>query len=158
MIQKKIITALLALTVIFIMGCNSSEKSRVVGKWTVDKAYAHRSDEASQRFSNEQAKRIDSLLTVKFAGTTYNFAADGKVTLAAGTDQITGTWKMGKDEKNGNAELSMIVMKFEGWEQAWFPAAGKSLFYLGEIDAINARLMPANDDGSSVIYDLSKSK
>lgn len=154
----KIITALLALAVVFTVGCSSSEKNRVVGKWTVDKAYAHRSKEATERFSSEQISRIDSLLTKKFAGTTYNFTADGKVTIAAGTEQITGTWEMGKDEKNGNAELSMIVMKGEGWEQTWLPGAGKSLFYLGEIDAINANLMPPKDDGSSVIYDLSKSK
>jgi hypothetical protein len=154
----KILFTLAVFATVILAGCNSSEKNRIVGKWTIDKAYVHRTEEAAGRFSSEQVKRIDSILNKKFTGITYTFSADGKVTEAIGGDQRTGTWEMGKDEKNGNAELSMIIMKGEGWEEAWLPAAGKSLFYLGEIDAINAKIMPPAKDGASMVYDLSKSK
>jgi hypothetical protein len=150
----KIVIVLLALTAVTILACNSSEKSKIVGKWTVDKAYAHRDKYANEKESN----KIDSLLNKEFAGTVYDFAADGKVTITSATEKTQGTWQMAKDEKNGNAELSMILLNGTGWTEQWMPSNGESLFYMKGIDnAINAKLIPAKN-GTSFIYSLSKTQ
>jgi hypothetical protein len=153
--NKKILIALLVFASTINIGCkSSSEKNKIVGKWTVDKAFAER----TKYDLPAQADYIDSNLNKKFAGTVYDFMAGGKLSITDATGQTLGTWEMLKDEKNGNKELSAIKMKGEGWEELWLPGVGESLFYLKDIDnALYAKLVIARN-GSSFYYNLSKNK
>ena len=156
----KILINLVVFATVILAGCNSSEKNRIVGKWTVDKAFAERT-----KFDLDP-DYIDSNLNKKFGGNVYDFMAGGKLTITNATGQIQGTWEMLKDKKNGNKELSAIKIKGEGWEELWVPGVGESLFYLKDIDdALYAKLIISgnrtpmlNYNQTSIYYNLSKNK
>jgi len=151
----KILVASLVFASVINIGCNnSSEKNKIIGKWTVDKAFAER----TKYDLPLQADYIDSNLNKKFGGNVYDFMEGGKLTITDANGQIQGTWEMLKDEKNGNKDLSAIKMKGEGWEELWVPGAGESLFYMKDIDnALYAKLVIGRD-GTSFYYNLSKNK
>ncbi|MBK7434458.1 MAG: hypothetical protein IPI66_11535 [Chitinophagaceae bacterium] len=153
--RMKFAIALLVFAGVFSIGCkSSSEKNKIIGKWTVDKAFAER----TKYDLPMQADYIDSTLNKKFGGNVYDFMEGGKLTITDANGQIQGTWEMLKDEKNGNKELSAIKMKGEGWEELWVPGSGESLFYMKDIDnALYAKLVISRD-GTSFFYNLSKNK
>jgi hypothetical protein len=158
----KTLIALVAFATVILAGCNSSEKSKIIGKWTVDKAFAER----TKYDLPMQADYIDSNLNKKLGGNVYDFMTGGKLTITNANGQIQGTWEMLKDEKKGNKELSAIKMKGEGWEELWVPGVGESLFYLKDIDdALYAKfIISGNREPMAVLdetwyyYNLSKNK
>ncbi|MBK8520568.1 MAG: hypothetical protein IPL54_06670 [Chitinophagaceae bacterium] len=148
----------LLLLTFFLAACNSSsEKKKITGTWTIYSAYISRTIDDSKNLSQREIL-TDSLLKAGLSGSTYTFTDDGKVTILQNGEKMEGTWQMAKD-KDGKTELSVIEMKGADWSEAWTPSNGESLFLMkGMDDYIGAKIFPANDDGSNVVYQLSRKK
>jgi hypothetical protein len=134
---------LLLLTFFLVTGCSSnssSEKKKITGTWTIYSAYISQTANDS-KYRSQREILTDSLLTIMQNG-----------------EKIEGTWQMAKD-KDGKTELSAIEMKGADWSEAWTPSNGESLFLMkGMDDYMGAKIFPANEDGSNVVYQLSRKK
>lgn len=155
--MKTIYSLRLLCFILISTGCNiGSEKKKIIGSWTIKKAYIQRNKEQGNYIGKRQ-KLEDSIINVKFFGTIYNFKDDNKITITQNNENFEGTWQMMKD--GAGKELSAIEMKGKDWHETWFPSISESLFYMKGIDdAISAKVMPVEEGDVPISIELSKNK
>lgn len=140
-----------------------NEKKRLAAsKWVVEKVNVEMKDKYMQLDSME-AKAIRA----PFLNRIYSFTEEGKFTISNSEKPVTGTWNLGKDDKDplyhdlGTKQTTVVMRSTDGtFEEMWMPIAGETIFVnyseTADKDYIDAVIVPSPVSGVIVYVYLKR--